>query len=479
MERQLFWFLEEQYYHPSTVAEMEDSLGFCRIHAADYLDTGAGYRLGYLHLLMVQDVLPRLRRLRTAIAAGKEDPGGAGAEVMAAIRALQRRGLCVVCDDMVETERRTAHLLVQALRDPDIMGEIESYGKLCSTHFPMAAEVAPPQVLSLLIQVQAKGLMAAEGNPNGPPAEPPSVVEEPLVRPLATFRALAKAVGTDVKNNLRRSGSLGGSHRPPDGTDHLVPSLDSMIQLLEEARCPVCTLAQEALATYLAWYRAGIGDWTAHSPRRGDGFGRLCRDHLWEMARDADAGLLHSLGRFMLEEDRARVERSEAILNASDPPPPWRAGVHMRYWPRATTSWLKQMYRREARREAYAKWTLFPAPECPACQHVATITRQSLKLLDVMLQDGVVRGRYRGAWGLCMQHFADGIARPVEPAALETLVDVQIARLAALEWELEEFYRKSGWEVRYEPKGPERTAWARAIERFSGTDPRSAAPPQR
>ncbi len=78
-----------------------------------------------------------------------------------------------------------------------------------------------------------------------------------------------------------------------------------------------------------------------------------------------------------------------------------------------------------------------------------------------------------------MQHFADGIALPFEPAVLETLVGVQIARLAALEWELEEFYRKSGWEVRYEPKGPERTAWARAIERFSGTDPRSAAPPQR
>jgi hypothetical protein len=75
-----------------------------------------------------------------------------------------------------------------------------------------------------------------------------------------------------------------------------------------------------------------------------------------------------------------------------------------------------------------------------------------------------------------MQHFSDGLSLPVDPEVLETLAGVQLARLATLQWELEEYYRKASWHVRFEPKGPEQTAWARTIQRFSGTDLRPTPP---
>lgn len=54
------------------------------------------------------------------------------------------------------------------------------------------------------------------------------------------------------------------------------------------------------------------------------------------------------------------------------------------------------------------------------------------------------------------------------------LVELEAAKLACLEWELEEALRKSGWEYRPEAPGAEATAWRRALLKFSGSLPDGA-----
>ncbi len=480
--RHLFWFFEEQYHHPSTVSDMQDSLGFCRTHARKFLEISPPYRIGYLHLLMFQGTLGRLRRVqRSARAAlrAREIRGGPRVEVKIPTEGLDRRDACLICRQEWETVRLTSHLLIYALRDPEILADIESFGKFCTPHFRWAAEVSPGHLLRLLIPIQAKGLLGVDRAHALLPHEPSSGVE--AAQPLrSTCAALAKAVGADVNDQRHRAqAGIPPALQPGQPPSDPVPSPDRMRALLAEPRCPICTLTQEALTLYLAWYKAGLAQWLASSHRRGEGFGRLCRDHTWSLARDAEPALLLDLGLAFVEDDRASLEQAEAILTAPHPLPPWRAGVRIGRWPRETRAWVGKMYRREERRLAGAKWVICETPECPACAHARTMTRRSLALLFAVLQDAEARSRYRGAWGLCMQHFSDGLSLPMAPEILEAVVDVQIARLATLEWELEEYFRKASWDVRYEPKGPEQTAWARAIERFSGTGLRAPTVPGR
>ena len=481
LPRNLFWFFEEQYHHPSTIAEMEDSLGLCRIHAAEFLEIAPPYRIGYTHLLMLYGTLRRLRRLQRAAQGARrarELRGGPRVERPIPTEGLDRRGLCLICRQERDTARSTSHILIYALRDAEILAEIESFGKFCAPHFRLAAEVAPGELLRLLVPVEVKGLLAAMAQAHALPSGGPLSGGE-AAEPLGTAcRIVARGVGADV-NEQRRKAPTGTrpALEPGEPQWDPVPSPKRMLALLGEAKCPICTLTQEALASYLAWYKAGVAQWMGGPRRSGDGFGRLCREHTWMVARDLDSAVLLDVGRFMAEEDRAHLERVEAFLTEPAPPPPWRTKVPLRRLLRETRVWIGKMHRREERRLDHARWSIRESRECSACVHARRITDRSLALLFAVLQDAAARGRYRGAWGLCVQHFSHGLSLAMEPEVLETLLDVQIARLVTLDWELQEYYRKASWEIRFEPKGPEQTAWGRAIERFSGTDLRPAREP--
>lgn len=71
-------------------------------------------------------------------------------------------------------------------------------------------------------------------------------------------------------------------------------------------------------------------------------------------------------------------------------------------------------------------------------------------------------------YGLCLKHLAHALTLDVTPPVRGRLVEIEAAKLACLEWELEEALRKSGWEYRPEAPGAEATAWRRALLKFSG-----------
>jgi len=110
----------------------------------------------------------------------------------------------------------------------------------------------------------------------------------------------------------------------------------------------------------------------------------------------------------------------------------------------------------------------FREDNCQACWHVQETTRRTIDLILRVMEDPAGRQAYHQAWGLCLRHCIAAASIAENPDALSELLAAQITRLRLLEWELQESGRKLNWSVRYEPKGPEESAWRRAAYQFCG-----------
>ena len=111
-----------------------------------------------------------------------------------------------------------------------------------------------------------------------------------------------------------------------------------------------------------------------------------------------------------------------------------------------------------------------PLP-CPVCHRLSTARDRALILLFALLESPQHQARFERGNGLCLKHFSRALTLKPHEGVRAILTEVQIARLALLQWELEESMRKDAWTFRPEAAGTERTAWARAIHRFSGSFP--------
>jgi hypothetical protein len=94
---------------------------------------------------------------------------------------------------------------------------------------------------------------------------------------------------------------------------------------------------------------------------------------------------------------------------------------------------------------------------------------RALTLLFALVEDIEGQHAIKSGHGLCLGHFARAFELQPPPAAAATLAAVQSARLASLDWQLEEAGRKSAWQARPEAGSAEQTAWRRAMVRFSGS----------
>lgn len=204
-------------------------------------------------------------------------------------------------------------------------------------------------------------------------------------------------------------------------------------------RCPVCAAGRRAASGVLSWLAED------RSAEDLDELGRLCPAHLW----DAVVAAPH-LAAPLLTRSRAHLRE---WLAATDRAPPLR----------------RRLGPRRARRPRERP--------CAACAAAATARRRTLALLGPALAEEERRARYRRHAGLCLPH-----AHADLPAATRALVRRRGAvRAALLVWELDEAARKTAWSVRYEPPGPERHAWRRAIAAAAGEatirDGRTPLPP--
>jgi hypothetical protein len=114
------------------------------------------------------------------------------------------------------------------------------------------------------------------------------------------------------------------------------------------------------------------------------------------------------------------------------------------------------------------KKTITSSLYCPLCSRIDGAKNRALNLLFALLQERRYRIDFENGYGLCLKHLADALAMQPPDEIGRFLIRVESAKLALLEWELEETMRKTAWTARPEIKGSEQSAWHRALARFSG-----------
>ena len=101
--------------------------------------------------------------------------------------------------------------------------------------------------------------------------------------------------------------------------------------------------------------------------------------------------------------------------------------------------------------------------------YLATAETRAIALLFALLEAPQHQAALERGHGLCMPHFFQVLARVPTQALRPLLLRTQSAKLACLAWEVQEARRKAAWFGRPETLGAERTAWRRALYRFSGS----------
>ncbi len=220
-----------------------------------------------------------------------------------------------------------------------------------------------------------------------------------------------------------------------------------MLSLLSLDACPSCLAEREAVR--------GALEWLATSSQLEPWEMRLCPGHL---------GTLHAL-------DALTARRVAATLAAE-----WSAALE-RYaagWGRPPRRGpLGRLRARRAGRSALRN--LLGNRACRACDVARTAAARAGALLQAAVRDPELSGAYGRSHGLCMRHL---FMLPVS-ARRALPEEILRARLALLGWELEEAERKRSWFARWEPAGPEATAWRRLPGLLGGADAGIAASPQR
>ncbi len=195
------------------------------------------------------------------------------------------------------------------------------------------------------------------------------------------------------------------------------------------AGCAACAAAGVAARRSLSGLLTGAAPW-------------LCAAHAWQLyALAVAAGQLAPLQAWSAASlAAARVELDTCLEQA-----------------RATgRTWLGRWWRR--RRP--------PAPHrsCAIC----TVERRAGQERAMTLGRAATTAS-SAAGALCLPHLTLAIAVAAPPVAV-ALRQRLVARLRELAWALREYLRKSDWQHRDEPRGPEQSAWRQAVALFVGDE---------
>jgi hypothetical protein len=246
---------------------------------------------------------------------------------------------------------------------------------------------------------------------------------------------------------------------------------------LAAGRCPACTAASAAVHTYLRW----LGDPTSDAERLRDR-DLLCADHLHDAGHLAPLAASRALGA-----SHAAWWRAAQVLLSLAPPPGEGLGVRIRTIPGVLRdAWTAGARMQRARVAARAAFDHLARPgqpariarelavrqrdrPCVACQAMLTASNRTIDLLGALLAGPAGVRFHEETDGLCIRHVAAASGRLTGRQRDIVRAHGQ-ARAETLAWELQEWVRKSNWSVRYEPRGPEATAWQRAMVFILGED---------
>lgn len=111
-----------------------------------------------------------------------------------------------------------------------------------------------------------------------------------------------------------------------------------------------------------------------------------------------------------------------------------------------------------------------PNDRCLFCESVEETGHLAIAQLLRVLSDPEIKQLLSQSSGLCVHHFFQALDSMNENNMIQLgeIVELQIQKLTSLKHDFEEYFRKSDWRLRHEPKGPEQTAWLRAMKMFNG-----------
>lgn len=469
VERRIFFVLAEAFGERWFIARMRAG-GFCSAHVRRLVAAGHGHRLTG----PFEDVL------RGWLARRRE----AGGRVLPLVGEA-----CPICDTASWAEDHGLGLLA-AGDERRIEVGLGGPGPLCLPHLDRLVDrvpwteqvaVATRWAARLLEVVSAVSAVSAAAEVGADAAAPAAldILAGPVLDPPNADRDPATE-GASVGPAASTAGRTGPTGSPAaeaqSGWSGGLLTEAGLLGELERGSCPVCTAVAAAPRRLLTW----LADPRRRANDRRD-LDALCGRHLRVLVHVAPPAGAAAI--------RTALERRLAMLAAlptdADRPP-------VRIVERPAWAWRRTRRRNPEDRRApvserlSAIWRSLRTPgdvvaerlrrarlaadrECVACVAAATARRRTFALLAATLLSRPGRERFERSDGLCLRHAALASAEPAVGAASFALVaGVAEGRVAAVLFELEEALRKSSWSVRYEPVGPEATAWRRAARLVLG-----------
>ena len=481
VERDFFWFTNEQYYEPGVVDKLRLAHGFCPTHTRHFLQTGANSVITSVFSYLTWYVIKQLNAACDVLSQ-KASKLHCRELCLEAAEALRPRGTCPMCVCLRTGEQINIHAITYTLALTDVRDTYEKSPGLCLPHFRQVANQAEWDTVSFLT-VDMRDRLHAKVS---------------LQR--STTALLEQAVGLDRARSHRRSALSRELKQPPYGKERGTqsyieigkpdrlwsPTFEQLLTQLAEPGCPVCSACDQGVQQYLHWLAQQMAAQPSISDSWESNF-HVCPSHLWALytAGYDQAAIL--IGKHTIQEWLTRLNK--LTLGLSSRPSERLLERLLERLRRGLLLWCGankfesglDSERPQSRRTKVAavlespqhrldalRSVAFRTDLCQACAHVRTTTRQRLDLILRVLEDPVGRKAYHAGSGLCLRHCIEAANLAEVPAALIELLSAQIARLRVVEWELEEASRKMSWSVRYEPKGPESDTWRRAAQQFCG-----------
>jgi hypothetical protein len=424
-EKYRFWFLQENHSFPETLERLTRSLGFCFFHGAHAaLDPSGQSALTLVHEVLARRVGSILSRDLGNRSKGKRfhapfafpDP-------------------CPACEDRNDAIGRTLSSLVPEIEQAQF-GCPTPVGSLCFPHFRSLVPRLSRQALLRILPLYETALSTA--------LDRESAGNDSL------SLALPIAAGDDGMSGLfpsRVERSAQSAFRSP---------VDEFLEYLcTDDACPVCKEMRRAWSEWMDWL-------TDNLPRGTEVRDLLpvCPTHLQAAFRPGNRRLVVASIRNVLHLACGQVRRG--VKELSPPPLPDRKKSLFR---------PGRLFQRDEGPFREIRRSLGRPLPCPVCHRLAVARDRAIHLLFALLESPQHQTRFSTGYGLCLRHFSRSLSLKPSERVRTILMEVEAVKLSLLQWELEESMRKDAWMFRPEEAGAERTAWIRAVRRFSGSFP--------
>ena len=338
-------------------------------------------------------------------------------EALAGARACLRGeltvGPCPACTSLSRSAGDVARLLADGLRREGSLRAYSEHRGICLDHLSAFADIAAPELMTAIVQ-----------------------------RLLRSLRQLDAAAMLTVLACADRDGPRRARWRT--GLPDIEGSHSTIAKLREELRvdaCPVCLAGGVGERRYLEWHQQA--SYTRDTSVRLSP-GEMCSAHLHDLALCDDGAARNAIDR-----KRVATMRALELLLAEMP---------------ATPQATKRRHGTDRAMSRQVQHILSPLHQCPACRARSTAELRQAELLDAAIALPEIRTAYESSHGLCVRH-ATRLSAGATAHIAHGVVD---ARLAVLQWELDEIRRKYAWECRHEPAGAEQDAWLRGLAQIDG-----------